>query len=436
MQDLLQLWPETLLFERKTLTDIPQESLQEIIDKVYMPGLLSHRVLNVTAILCVLYDARKIDPQKYLNNIYLPWIHLKSRSNLFWERILKELSRYKEFEEYSQEDILHQVNIYRNIISELFDPLLTLLYASYKFIDGEIFNLFEVDVHTGERQKYEYVNSRLKCNELFSGYDPDVRNAVSHTGGNGITIKQNQINFKSISRGNPPKIKVITWSYNDLFLHLLELVEFVISIDISSEIFGLDSFDLISSEFNTLSQMIHYALSDEKQAEIIKNTDIYLDKIRTDVNLDIKAKFKILSSMLTEACNDRKIDIPIYKFNIENKVLIQEINKEIIYPIRDEEILESAAELIRYTILGRTIFGSLVDTYIVKNIYSNENYILAQLAGSIIDKYISKEAGLMDLLNDGDFFENRNKLNINVNFEKLELFEQQHLGKPLPRMQR
>ncbi|HDK8956773.1 TPA: hypothetical protein PVK16_003641 [Acinetobacter baumannii] len=436
MQDLLQLWPESLLFERKTLNDIPEESLREIIDKIYTGGLFPNRLTNVTAILCLLYDARKIDPQKFLNDIYLPWIYLKSRTTPFWQRILKEISRHRDFDKYSQEDILHQINIYRNIVSELFDPLVTLLYASYKFIDGEIFNLFEVDLHAGERQKYEYVNSRLKCDELFSGYDPDVRNATSHTGGNGITIKENKVEFKSISRGNPPKIKVITWSYKELFTHTLELVEFVNSIEVSSEIFGLDSLDLISSEFNTLNQMIYYALSDEKQAEIIKNTDIYLDKIRSDIDLEISTKIKILSSLMTKACNDRKISVPNYGFNIKDTALILEIKEENSCPTNDSEIIQIAAHLTRYAIIGRSIFGTLANLFVVRKIYSNDSYIAAQLKAPIVDKYISKEAGLVDLLNDGDFFENGNYINLTVDFDALEIIEQQRLGKPLPRLQR
>lgn len=436
MQDLLQLWPESLLFERKTLNDIPEESLKEIIDKIYTGGLFPNRLTNVTAILCLLYDARKIDPQKFLNDIYLPWIYLKSRTTPFWQRILKEISRHRDFDEYSQEDILHQINIYRNIVSELFDPLVTLLYASYKFIDGEIFNLFEVDLHAGERQKYEYVNSRLKCDELFSGYDPDVRNATSHTGGNGIALKENKVEFKSISRGNPPKIKFITWSYDELFTHTLELLEFVNSIEISSEIFGLDSLDLISSEFNTLNQMIYYALSDEKQAEIIKNTDIYLDKIRSDIDIEINTKIKLLSSLMTKACNDRKISVPDYGFNIKDTALILEIKEEKSSPDNDNEIIQIAAHLTRYAIIGRSIFGTLANLFVVRKIYSNDSYITAQLRAPIVDKYISKEAGLVDLLNDGDFFENGNYLNLTVDFDALEIIEQQRLGKPLPRLQR
>ncbi|MDC5474724.1 hypothetical protein NRA29_17515, partial [Acinetobacter baumannii] len=64
------------------------------------------------------------------------------------------------------------------------------------------------------------------------------------------------------------------------------------------------------------------------------------------------------------------------------------------------------------------------------------SYIAAQLKAPIVDKYISKEAGLVDLLNDGDFFENGNYINLTVDFDALEIIEQQRLGKPLPRLQR
>jgi hypothetical protein len=71
MQDILQLWPETLLFERKTLADIPDVYYQALISKVFMPGDLGLRVENVTATLCTLYNARRDEPARFLEGVFL-----------------------------------------------------------------------------------------------------------------------------------------------------------------------------------------------------------------------------------------------------------------------------------------------------------------------------------------------------------------------------
>ncbi|BCV54690.1 hypothetical protein [Shewanella algae] len=436
MQNLFQLWPESLLFERKTLRDISDEDIQGLIEKAYMPGLLNHRVTNVTAILCLLYDARKSDPDQYLNKVFLPWVYLKNRTSVYRQRILKEISRHKEFDENTEEDILHAVNLYRNIISELFDPLLTLLYASYKFINGEISDLFEVDLHAGERQKYEYVSSRLKCETLFSGYDPEVRNAVSHTGGNGMSIKEGVIEFRSVKRGNPPKVKLIKWSYDELFMHMIELLEFVSSIDICSDIFGIDSLDIISSKFNTLNQMIYYAMSEEQQSEIIKKSDLQLEKIRSSENIDHSKKLELLAYVLTKECKKREIALPLSRYIKEDDLLITKIDRGISQPTDDQDIIAAATYLIRYSILARTIFGKLMTNYAAQEEYSNKSMITAKFTGATLDKYITKQAGVVDLLNDGDFYENGKPLEIAVDFNALESIEEQRVGKPFPRMQR
>jgi len=436
MKDLFQLWPESLLFERKTLQDISDEDMKALIEKVYMPGLLESRISNVTAILCVLYEAREVDSEIFLNKVFLPWIYLKSKTSPYKQRILKEISRHKEFEENTEEDILHAVNLYRNIISELFDPLLTILYASYKFIDGEISDLFELDLHAGERQKYEYVNARLKCDTLFSGYDPEVRNAVSHTGGNGISTVKGGVEFRSVKRGTPPKIKVIKWSYDELFMHMMEALEFVNSIEICSDIFGIDSMDIISSKFNTLNQMIYYALSDEKQLEIINNADIQLEKIRSDQSIDLKDKLGMLSLILTKECQKREIALPVCKYDKEHGCLITKINRGSNFPTEDQEFISATAYLTRYSILSRTIFGKLMSTFVAHEEYSNKSVITSKLTGEILDKYISKEAGLVDLLNDGDFFENGKSIGVEVDFTALRTVETQRVGKKFPRMER
>ncbi|EKN4580095.1 hypothetical protein PXQ17_000439 [Vibrio parahaemolyticus] len=436
MKDLLQLWPETLLFERKSLDDCSEEDYKNLIEKVFMPGLMDSRVSNVTAILCLLYEARNKNSQEYLYNVFLPWVYLKNKTIPYHQRILKEMSRHKEFDENSEEDILHAVNIYRNIVSELFDPLLTLLYASYKFIEGDDSNLFEIDLHAGERQKYEYVFSRINCKQLFSGYDPDVRNATSHTGGNGITINDGSIEFRSVKRGKPPKVKLIKWSNDQLFTHLLELMEFVNSIHICSDVFGIDSIDLISKDYKTLNQCIYYSLSLAQEKKIIDESEKKLMTIRSSKDLSEKEKLELLAKILCSECEKREIAQPNIGIGKQEGSIIIIIDNNRTLENDDQKLISSFAYLTRYGILARTVFGIMFDTFVVIEKFSGQYSITAVMSNLLLDKYIVKEAGLVDLLNDSTFYENEKRIELKVDFNNLKEVDSQHLGKPFPRLMR
>lgn len=436
MKDLFQLWPETLLFERKTLEDISEKDMADIIKKVYAPGLIELRVPNVTAILCLLYDARKVNPEKFLQKVFLPWIYHKERTVSYYDRILTEMSRTKEFKAYSENDILHSCNVYRNIVSELFDPMLTLLYAAYKFIEGDESNLFELDLHVGERQKYEYVQARIKSDSLFCGYNPDVRNAMSHPGGNGITIDNGVVVFKSIKRGKPPKVNQITWSYDDLFIHIIQLMEFVHSLSISSEIFGIDSMDLISEDFNTMSQMIHYVFSGEQEALVQRKSDDYLHKLRNDLTLSGDERLRILTKIFAKECLKREIPVPKVGYSKDKNVFVATIANDQDKPVDDQDLQAVVSYLARYVILARTIYQDLFGKYCVVEKLKNGGEISVFFPVDLIDKYICKEAGLVDLLNDGQFYENGQAFKIKYDFDVLEVIEQQQLGKPFPRLSR
>src|SRR5262249_45659239 len=139
----------------------------------------------------------------------------------------------------------HVTNIYRNIVADLFDPYLTLIVACFQFKDGVFTTLDDADLGQGERNKFEYLVSKVKRiysgNPTFlSGYDPVVRNAVSHTGARGVRYGADQVIFKNIKRGTPAVVETVTWTFDELQLKMLQLLECIQSIETASEIFGLD----------------------------------------------------------------------------------------------------------------------------------------------------------------------------------------------------
>jgi hypothetical protein len=144
----------------------------------------------------------------------------------------------------------------------------------------------------------------------------------------------------------------------------------------------------------------------------------------------------LLTAILTKECNKREITLPICFFNKEANLLITKIDRGGSQSTDDQDMISVISYLTRYSILARTIFGKLASNYAAQEEYSNKNIITAKFTGFILDKYIAKEAGVVDLLDDGEFFENEETLGVSIDFNALKSVEEQRVGKPFPRMQR
>ena len=137
---------EKLFFLRKDLSDLSEQDKDALLAKVNSLGLKDIRIDTAYILLCVMHEARAINQPRFLKEVFLPWQELRQKTRPHSERIGEELSRIGEFELGSVEEAAHAANVYRNIVSDLFDPYLTLVVACFQFKDGKFSNLEDADL--------------------------------------------------------------------------------------------------------------------------------------------------------------------------------------------------------------------------------------------------------------------------------------------------
>lgn len=434
---------EKLFFLRKDLSDLSKQEKEVLLAKVNSPGLKEIRIDTVYILLCVMHEARAIDQPRFLKEVFLPWQQLRRKTRPHFERIGEELSRICEFEPGDIKEAAHAVNVYRNIISDLFDPYLTLVVACFQFKEGVFSSLEDADLDQGERNKCEYLIARV--NEVhkgqpnfLSGYDPRVRNAISHSGASGITYLVGQVVFKNIKRGTPAVVETVTWSFDELQYRVIQLLECIQSIEVASEIFGLDCTEAIVADIDTYCQFVLHAIPPERRAELRVRHDRLVEKIRADEKVPLEKKQEALSQALFYNYSVRNMWCRVVGFSSSESGVMVEVPAAPIDLNNDQQIRDRALELARYAILARSIFGEMYDAVSVfETDETRRRYQLAvRISGKDLDGYIDEQVGLLDLLNDSTWTLEGQPLGIQVDFKAVEQAEQASAKAPFPRKPR
>lgn len=94
--------------------------------------------------------------------------------------------------------------------------------------------------------------------------------------------------------------------------------------------------------------------------------------------------------------------------------------------------------MLRYAILGQTIFKNLFSEYIVREQESDSKLSrLTVITREILLKdYCEEAAGLVDLLNGSKFFDDKGPFSVGVDFAALRDIEMASLDDPFPRYKR
>ncbi|WP_425395409.1 hypothetical protein [Aeoliella sp.] len=430
---------EKLFFVRQDLSDLDEPSKQQLLTKLNSLGLKQTRYDNVQILLCTMHEARQLDESRFINDLFLPWFALRTKTGPHLERIARELSRVSEFEPGSVEEATHLVNIYRNQVADLFDPYMTLLVACFQFIEGKFTTLCDADLTNGERTKSEYLTKRI--NSLFtgetflSGYDPLVRNAISHAGSRGITYLSDRVVFKNIKRETPPRIETVDWTFDELQKRILQLMESVVSIEAGVEIFGLDCSSLISADFSTQLNFAFHALSPQQVEEWKSRGEETLAKIRDADNADDQAKQEALSHMLFYNLRVRDMECIGTRFSSEKLAVCVDVPIIALDVDDDSQLLARLSDLIRYAILARSIFGEMYSEVLVTETSADrkQHRILGQFKGTELSDWIEEHAGIVDLLNNSAWSLDGKPLGVEVDFEKLSESELTSPDMPFPR---
>lgn len=219
-QALSLLQPEKLLMVRKDLAELDAELKTELHDRLrntFFPGEWASRLQSV---LLLLHEAHAVDSVQFVAQVFLPWVKFRRSLQPNWQRVGREMARIRDIEEGSTEETEHQIGLYRLIVSDLFDPYLTLLVACCEFIAGTFTDIDAANFKLGEFNKVEFIEAHLRrrgdTSPMFKGYNAKVRNAISHGGSHGYEIEGRTVLFRNINRGPQPKVSTVRWSVDEL----------------------------------------------------------------------------------------------------------------------------------------------------------------------------------------------------------------------------
>lgn len=427
-----RLHPDSLLLVRDD-TGLDEDTIKELWARVIYSFDPKRRLENIEYLLLILHDGRAKNPRAYLHKVFLPWMGIRRRLHDQVMRIVDDIANLKTLEAYTAEDAAHAATkIYRPLVADIFDPYMTLLVATYQFLDGNFTNIHETNVGFGERGKAEFVASRIKNfggpNNILDGYDPIVRNALSHTGNEGVLYEHGSVLFKDIKRGFPATIQTRRWSHDDLHFHCVALIELFMSINAAVDIFGIDNMNELS-EGETLRQVMFHALSRDQRIAIAATTQEQLQRIRS-ADKPIEERVDLLGKILFRECADRNIPCTSVGYSETLTVVNVPLNNAAVSNI---EIQSQAIFLTRYAILARSVFGTLSKRFRIAGVLEAVELTSIELPGSILDEYAAETAGLIDLLSEADIKINGEVVQFVVNEEALSESEDAQLGPRFPR---
>lgn len=432
---LERLYPDSLLLVRDE-TGLDEETQQALWRKVAFSYDPPRRLATVEYLLLVMHRACEQDRAAYLTKVFFPWVGIKRRLHDQVMRIIDDIARTNEIEAYSAEDAAHiATKVYRPLVSDVFDPYMTLLVATYAFIEGSFVDIETSNLGAQERSKAEVVESRIRQSggppNLLDGYDPIVRNALSHTGSEGVLYEPGSILFRNIKRGPTPVVEARRWSHDDLHSHVIALIELVMSIDAAVEIFGIDSVDLVSQRGVT-DQFVYHVLDREQRQALGASLGDKLKQLQTIDTIPQAERLDLLGEILFLQCGERDIPCTSVAFNTEHKTcfVAAPIDAK---PVSDKEIGDTAMPLIRYLILARAVFGQLFDRFVVDGEVAGASAIKVALPAGPLDEYAAEQAGLVDLLGDARIWVDGKPISIMLDFDALAASEDQTLGPRLPR---
>lgn len=401
----------------------------DAINEMIKSSIINPEVLfeKLNHIICILHYAKEVNEKIFLSEIFLEWFIIQQKLRLYHDRVLEGYRNLTQFTPYSKEEKLHLINIYRNIVSDLFDPYISLLVSSYQFLDNKFISFEHSNLSQAEFNKYEYLISKNRI--LFDniGYNSIVRNAISHSGSSGITIKEHSTIFLSIKRGDKPEIKRVTWTDEELYKNTFDLYNFIKIIDICTNIFGYDCYEIIQNDID-LKLKFYFSLPENLRKSSIENINQYLNNIIDNPTIDNKRKIEMLSMNLKYNFDVRKMSFYDFKFNFKRKLIYISIPYTEIKSTDNNELIHRLFAMIRYTILSRSHYRNLIDNFIIEEIpLINDSYpIKCYIKSDILDEYINEKAGIIDIVSESSFYINKNPLIIKINFDNLKKIEDEN----------
>lgn len=423
------------LREKQNLTDNELEFIKAIDQRIrskFHDVAITERLIS--EILDLIHQAYQIDKIQFVNEIFFEFYILREKTVVNLKRIYFELSNLKNFESNSISESNHLINIYRNLVSDLFDPYISLLKASLQFSEGNFISFLDSNLGQGERNKYEFCLARMKPTTIFEGYDPIVRNAISHTGSDSIRITESEIIFRNIKRGNPPIVTSVKWTNEILQKKIYDLLNFVHSIDSSLEIFGFDITETIKSSKDLNLKFLDQILETKDRLALQSSFDDIIEKIVNKQDFNLQQKLDALTTFYFLESKKRDLAVNRNLFNSEKKIVMIEIPKSEYDQSNEEQILSRFLEMLRFGILAEPCYRNWAKMIAVVEVDEDKNEY-CKLIGEVDNfrDYNFENAGIVDLVNDLNYYFKGTKSEIIVDFTKIQELENNNLGRLFPR---
>lgn len=432
------LRPESLLMARGDLADLDDELKAELHDRLRRTFFPVDWASRLQSILLLLHEAHSVDPARFVAQVFLPWVRLRRTLQANWLRVRREMARIGEIAEGSTEETEHQIALYRLIVSDLFDPYITILVASCELIAGTFTDLDAANFKMGELNKVEFVEAHLHRRgdtvQLFRGYDSRVRNAISHAGSHGYVIEGRTILFRNINRGPQPRVSPVRWSVDELGWNGVLVAELVSCLDAATELFGLDCVRPDIENFSLVLEVVDAAFTRAQRTELRAKLKENMTRIWVDQALNDKRRGEVLSEILAEQFQLRDMALRCIDLSMGSGTVLIAIPPKGV--VDDEQSLRGRLlEMTRYLIVARSAFGPCGERIIV--VETDEKVeqprLMATIPGPLLDAYAEEKAGLIDLLREGQFNLGSDRLEVVIEDKMLAEFEDQSLGRRFPR---
>ena len=329
------------------------------------------------------------------------------------------------------------VEVYRNLVGDVFDPYLSLLVGCIQLSEGNFDNYLTTNLGAQEFNKYEYVLSRLKPTNLFDGYQPTIRNAASHTGSDSIVYDEETIIFRSIKRGTPPRVSAVRLTTKELIKKIVALVDLIQAIVVAVNIFGLDTEEVILQDKTLANTFLDLLASKELRMKFQKDALEKIHAIWLTENLSESKKIEFISNLFFEECKKRIMPVNRISINYKKKLIKIEVPESEIDINNNNELVNRIVEILRYGIIAEPFFGVSFENFVTVELNSQEMCRIRVMARNTdYWDYGQEKSGIYDLLHDTKIYLNDDLLGIKIDFNYLIEHELTSLTRIFPRKKR
>jgi hypothetical protein len=372
-------------------------------------------------IIALFHDAFQADHKIFITQIFFEGQSAIRRTREHREYILHQFELVKTSPTSTMNQI-QAVNLYRSVVSDLYDPYLSIIVACIKLIEGAFDSFVGTNLSSTEFRKYEFASARLKGSVIFNGYFALIRNAVSHTGTHSITYEKESIIFKKVKRSVVPEItEVIQIGTDQLISYIQSLIDFTTAVDVCMNVFGLDAAEYIVGNAEIANSFADLLAMPEDFEVWRQNSVDYYAKVWSNPETTEQSKLEYFAKEFAKACAKHGMYAKQITFKQQLGIVVIEVPGKSIDMSDDQEISSRAIELIRYSLLAEPLFHFRFKSYLVAEAGKASNDSMqVWMQGEDLKDYILRKASIFDLIQDGKIFKNKVDLGMYVDFPALQ----------------